>query len=305
MLTPFDTNDRVDLDSLETLTDWYLQHGADSLFAVCQSSEMQHLSVDERRELAAATVRFANGKVPVLASGHVSDNLEDQIGELIALAGTGIDCLVLVTNRLDPKNMGFEAFRHNLEAIMASLPADLPLGLYECPAPYRRLLSDEELTLCRDTGRFVVLKDVSCDLETVERRLKIVSGTDFAIINANAAIAYEAMRLGSPGFAGVFTNFHPDLYAWLLANKDSADPIIGQLVTFLALAANAESAGYPVLAKLYHQRLGTITSSHSRTISYDVFERHWALDAVLDHIHQGTLDFRDRVRGLGTHQRSA
>src|SRR5690606_28820854 len=136
----------------------------------------------------------AGGRVSVIASGHISDGLDDQIAELSAMADTGVGALVLVTNRLDPANAGFDAFRASLEAIMRRLPSDLPLGLYECPAPYRRLLSDDEMKLCRDTGRFVVLKDVSCDLETVKRRVALTAGTSFAIVNANAAIAYEAMK---------------------------------------------------------------------------------------------------------------
>jgi 4-hydroxy-tetrahydrodipicolinate synthase len=295
MLTPFDTDNRVDLGSLERLTEWYLRHGADALFAVCQSSEMQHLSLQERVQLARTVVAQTANRVPVIASGHIAESLEDQITELSAIAKTGIDGLVLVTNRLDPKHRGFDAFNHNLKAILTALPGDLPLGLYECPAPFRRLLSDEELKLCRDTGRFVVLKDVSCDLETIKRRLQLTKSTDFAVINANAAIAHASMRAGSQGFAGVFTNFHPDLYAWLYRNRDLGDLLVDELANFLALAANAEPMGYPVLAKLYHQRLGTFASATSRAITYDVQERHWALEPVLDHIQQGTGAFRERI----------
>lgn len=167
MLTPFTPADRIDEEGLARLTDWYVEGGAQTLFAVCQSSEMQRLSLDERVFLARRTLEFARGRLPVIASGHICEALEDQLTELKAMGETGVDALVLVTNRLDPQNAGFEAFRHALESIMQALPADLPLGLYECPAPYRRLLSDDELKLCIDTGRFAVLKDVSCDLPTV------------------------------------------------------------------------------------------------------------------------------------------
>src|SRR5690606_12100043 len=139
-----------------------------------------------------------------------------------------------------------------------------------------------------DTGRFVVLKDVSCDLETVRRRARLAEGSPFNVINANAAIAFDAMRAGSRGFSGVFTNFHPDLYAWLYRNRDRDDQFIHELKVFLALAAMGESMGYPKLAKLYHQRLGTFDSPASRVVDYDVEERHWAAGVLLDHIHEGT-----------------
>ena len=79
-------------------------------------------------------------------------------------------------------------------ALLARLPRDMPLGLYECPAPYRRLLSDDELRRCINTGRFVVLKDVSCDLPTVKRRVAMVEGSPLSLVNANAAIAWDAIQ---------------------------------------------------------------------------------------------------------------
>ncbi len=295
MLTPFTPDNRIDEASLERLVEWYLANGSDALFAVCQSSEMQFLDLGERVALARAVCRMTAGRAPVLASGHISGEIADQKAELSAMADTGIDCLVLVTNRLDLSNTGGEAFRATIEALLASLPADLPLGLYECPAPYRRLLSDDELKFCRDTGRFVALKDVSCDLETVRRRVGIVAGSPLNIVNANAAIAFEAMRAGSTGFAGVFTNFHPDLYAWMYRNRAEPTPLVRELAVFLALAANAEPLGYPKLAKIYQQRLGNFTSDHCRVIDFDVREKFWALDAILEHIVNGETDFRRRI----------
>ena len=41
MLTPFDDQGAIDWSSLEALIEWYLEKGAEGLFAVCQSSEMQ------------------------------------------------------------------------------------------------------------------------------------------------------------------------------------------------------------------------------------------------------------------------
>lgn len=297
MLTPFTLADRIDEDGLARLTDWYVEGGAQTLFAVCQSSEMQRLSLEERVLLARRTLEFARGRLPVIASGHISEVLGDQLAELKAMAETGVDALVLVTNRLDPRNAGFEAFRHTLEAIMKALPADLPLGLYECPAPYRRLLSDDELRLCMDTGRFAVLKDVSCDLPTVARRAAMTAGTPFAIVNANAAIALAAMRAGSRGFGGVFGNFHPDLYAWMYDHRDEDTELTRDLAVFLALAGMAEGMGYPKLAKLWHLRLGTFASAHSRVVDYDPLERHWAAADLLDHIERGTERFRARIAG--------
>ncbi|PGH55729.1 dihydrodipicolinate synthase family protein [Azospirillum palustre] len=298
MLTPFTDAGEIDYPGLTRLIEWYLANGADALFAVCQSSEMQFLSLAERVELAKFVVAAVAGRVPVVVSGHISDDLDAQVEELTAMAATGGDALVLVTNHLDPKNEGTGAFRRHLSHLLEHLPSDMPLGLYECPAPYRRLLTDEELRLCIDSGRFVLLKDVSCDLPTVERRLKIAEGSGLAIVNANAAIARDAMRAGSPGFTGVFTNIHPDLYRWMRLHGDRHPELADDLATFLVVAAVSESLGYPAFAKMYHQHLGTFGSIRCRVIQYDVRERFWALDAVLDKVVAGTDAFRAKIAAL-------
>ena len=295
MLTPFSEKGDIDVAGLYRLIEWYLQKEANALFAVCQSSEMQKLTLKERVSLARLVVDQTKGRVPVVASGHIANLIEDQCIELAAIAETGIDALVLVTNRLATNEEGIDVFRRNLHSIMNALPSDLPLGLYECPAPFRRLLSDDEIKLCSDTGRFVILKDVSCDLATVKRRLDLVKGTGFSIINANAAIAFGAMRAGSQGFGGVFTNFHPDLYAWLYQKRDFVNPLVSELANFLALSACAEQMGYPGLAKLYHQKIGTFDSIHSRVIGSDLLERYWAIDAIVEHIQNGSDAFRARI----------
>ncbi len=158
---------------------------------------MQYLNLQERVELARFVVQRVAGRIPVIASGHISDDLAAQKEELLAMAQTGIDALVLVTNHLDPRNEGSEVFFATLQSLLAALPSSMPLGLYECPAPYRRLLSDDEFAWCANSGRFVVLKDVSCDLPTVERRVRLAQGTPLKVINANAAIAWPAMLAGA------------------------------------------------------------------------------------------------------------
>jgi 4-hydroxy-tetrahydrodipicolinate synthase len=139
-----------------------------------------------------------------------------------------------------------------------------------------------------------MLKDVSCDLETVKRRVALAAGSPLKVLNANAAIAWDAMKAGSAGFNGVFTNFHPDLYQWLRtrAIRIRRSPKGGDVPGGVG---GVEALGYPALAEIYHQRIGTFESIRCRVIDYDVRERFWALDAVLDKIVAGTEHFRRRI----------
>ena len=298
MLTAFDDRGGIDWESQKKLTEWYLEQGSESLFAVCQSSEMLHLDLDEREALARFTVDIVDDRVPVIASGHIGVTLDEQITELTRIAATGIDCLVFVTNRLDPENLGSQHLFDTVDTLMRELPPDLQLGLYECPAPYRRLLSDDEIAYFAQNPRFVILKDVSCDINTVRRRLELTKDSNLVISNANAAIAYEAMKSGARGFCGVFNNFHPDLYRWLQDESEMHVELASELTRFLVLAAATEGMGYPKLAKAYHQRLGTIQSSFSRAVPEDIFQKYWALESILQQIEEGTEYYRGRIQML-------
>ena len=55
MLTPFTDQGEIDYPGLERLIEWYLEKGADALFAIAQSSEMQLLTLAERAALKAET----------------------------------------------------------------------------------------------------------------------------------------------------------------------------------------------------------------------------------------------------------
>jgi 4-hydroxy-tetrahydrodipicolinate synthase len=298
MLTAFDDRGGIDWESQKKLTDWYLEQGSESLFTVCQSSEMLYLDLSEREALARFTIEVVDGRVPVIASGHVGVTLEEQLTELTKIAATGVDCLVFVTNRLDPDNSGSEHLFKTVEILKQELPPDLRLGLYECPAPYRRLLSDDEVAYFAQDPRFVILKDVSCDINTVRRRLELTKDSNLTISNANAAIAFEAMKSGASGFCGVFNNFHPDLYRWLQDEGEIHAELANELARFLVLSAATEGMGYPKLAKAYHQRLGTIQSSFSRAVPEAIFEKYWALEPILEKIEEGTEYYRGKIQAL-------
>lgn len=132
MITPYTKENEVDYGALEAMIEWYINNGVKGLFAVCQSSEMQQLSLEERVSIARFVKVKSAGLVTVVASGHISDNLVDQIYELKAMRDTGIDALIIISNRLARKEESDEVWKLNAEKIWSAV-SDIPLGIYECP----------------------------------------------------------------------------------------------------------------------------------------------------------------------------
>lgn len=252
MLTPFCPNGEVDFTGLEKLTDWYIDNGSSGLFAVCQSSEMFHLSLEERLQVANSVVKTAAGRVPVIACGNLSEGMEDQVKEVSRMAETGVDAVVLITNQFAVEDEDDEIWMEHCRGFLKEIPADIPLGFYECPYPYKRLMSLENLKECKETGRFFFLKDTCCDMDLIEKRLEVLKGSEFKLYNANTATLLDSLRSGAAGFSGVMANFHPALYAWLCEhNKEER---AGFLQDFLSMSALIERQYYPVNAKYHLQQ---------------------------------------------------
>ena len=262
MITPYRPDGSVDFDTACRYVDWYFENGLTGIFAVCQSSEIFYLSLEERVELNRRVYRRAkelekqHGRpFTVVSSGHVSDSLEDQARELNAIWESGADALILITNRLDPQNEGDDVWIANCEKLLAQLPADAKLGLYECPHPYKRLVTPRILDWCVSTGKFYYMKDTCCDAAEIARRVEQLRGTDFQLLNANCQTLLESMRCGGQGYCGIMCNFHPKLYAWLGENY-ARQPEQAELVqSFLGTFGFTEGGiPYPLTAK-YHMNL--------------------------------------------------
>ena len=272
MITPYKKDGNVDFDTAEKYVDWYFERGLTGIFAVCQSSEIFFLSTEEKVELnkrvykRAKELEKASGKrFTVVSSGHTSDTIEEQAKELNAVIESGTDGLILITNRLDPDNLGDDVFIENAEKLLKLLPKDVPLGFYECPYPYKRLVTDKILKWCIGTGRFRYMKDTCCDAELMAKRCEVIKGSGFRLLNANGQTLLESIRNGADGYCGIMANYHPELYVWLCENYEKHPDTAEKIQALLGTACFTEGGlPYPLTAK-YHMCLeGIETENYAR-----------------------------------------
>lgn len=261
MLTPFTERGEVDYNALERLIAFYEEGGCSGLLAICQSSEVFYLSLEERVKIADFVKKHAH--VPVIASGHVSDGREAQLEELRRVTDTGVDAVILITNRLARNGEDPRVWMDNLMYLVDHLDPAMPLGFYECPAPYKRLMSLEELKTCAETGRFHFMKDTCCDIATLRARLEVLRGTNLRLYNANTTTLLDSLRAGAAGFSGVMASFHPELYAWLLNHVEDSRAETVQAA--LTICSEIERQLYPVNAKYHLQTVGLPITLRSRT----------------------------------------
>lgn len=290
MLTPFTDLGEVDYAGLEQLVEWYIAHGVSGLFAVCQSSEMFWLSLKERADIAAFVKEKARNRVQVVASGHISDDIGLQVEEIKRIAATGVDAVVWVTNRLAAEHEPDGQWIRQAEYMLEQVP-DVAFGLYECPYPYKRLLSPELLKWCRDSGRFSFLKDTCCDPERIERRLELLRGGTLQIFNANTTTLLSSLARGAAGYSGIMANFHPDLYVLLCRQVRDAPGPAAAIQSLLDVAAVCGHQNYPLSAKYYlGVKEGLNIGLHTRSSSEGGLTRLQRME--LESLKQATDLFR-------------
>ena len=262
MITPYTKNGEVDYETAKKYVDFYFENGLDGIFAVCQSSEIFFLSLEERVKLnrlvytRAKELEKQSGKsFTVVSSGHISDTPEAQAEELNAIWKSGTDALILITNRLDIHNEGDDVWIENCKKLLSMLPDDVKLGLYECPYPYKRLVTPKILDFCLSTDKFYYMKDTCCDAAVIKERVKQLAGSSFKLLNANCQTLLQTMRDGADGYCGIMCNFHPRLYAWLGANFEKEPEKAELLQSFIGTFGFTEvGLPYPLTAK-YHMTL--------------------------------------------------
>lgn len=277
MITPYHDDNTVDYEAVKNITNWYIENGCTGIFAVCQSSEMIYLSLDEKVKIAKTvveTVKASGKNVSVVASGHNSDDMNAQIEEMTAMAQTGVDAIVWVSNRLDLHNDGDDIWIKNAEHLLSKLPEDIAIGIYECPYPYKRILTPKILDWCISTGRFTFIKDTCCDPDMLVARLEQLKGTGIKLYNANSQTFLYTLQHGAAGFSGIMGNFHPDIYAWMCENYDKEPEKAKKVQSFITLYAFLEVLAYPQTAKYHMNKVGVPMSLWSRSCDQKKFTKY-------------------------------
>ena len=266
MLTPFKNNGDIDYNILTQLTEIYLKAGAVGLFANCLSSEMFELEDEEKLQAIKHIINIVDGAVPVVATGTFGGPISKQADFVKRVHDTGTNAVIAITSLL--------AAEHESDAIFNDRVADLfkqtdniPLGFYECPVPYKRLLSPAQLIDFVATGRVIYHKDTCLDINQVKE--KLVAGKAnpaFGLYDAYMVHAVESLKAGSAGLSCIQGNFFPELIVWLCRNYDDASKAheVSMTQQFLIDNMDVMHHVYPIIAKYWLNKRGLNISTITR-----------------------------------------
>ena len=295
MITPFNLKAKVDLDAVSRLVDFYLAAGVKGFFANCLSSEMYSISEDERLQITKHIVKYVNGRVPVVATGSFGLTIADKAEFTKRIYDTGIQAVILITGHFANIDDGDEVLLQNFEK-MLKLTRKIPLGMYECPAPYKRILSASVFKTLLATERFVYHKDTSIQLEQVKAKLEVAKDyNNLEFYDAHTPNAMHSLQMGAKGMSSISGNFYPEILVWMCnnANDPRKQEEVKWLQSELVRVDPQIHVAYPLSAKYFLRKRGlpirTISRAHALELTPEQKQ-------ALDEIHQSFLGWCDRLQ---------
>ncbi|ANH80309.1 dihydrodipicolinate synthase family protein [Niabella ginsenosidivorans] len=222
MITPFDLKARIDYDAVTELLAFYLEAGVEGFFANCLSSEMFSITEEERLELTRHVVQCVNGRVPVVATGSFGLTVEDKALFTKKIYDTGADAVIMISGHFAKVEEDDAILLRNFEKLFA-LTGTIPLGIYECPAPYKRILSADIFKQLVQSSRLIYHKDTSITHENVKAKLEVLKtvSSSLEFYDAHTPNALFSLQQGAAGMSSISGNFYPEVLVWMVKNANN------------------------------------------------------------------------------------
>ena len=204
LVTPF-SGGRLAEDTLREFVEWQIDEGSNGLVPCGTTGEVATLNEDEHRQVIAAVVEVAKGRVPVIAGAGTYDTAAS-IDRARAAADVGADAvLVVVPYYNKPSQAGLVA---HFTAIADASP--LPIVVYNVPSRTVADISVESLATIAKHPKIVAVKDATGNLGRVSAQ-RLACGEQFIQLSGNDDMALGFNAMGGVGCISVSANVAPKL----------------------------------------------------------------------------------------------
>lgn len=206
LVTPF-KNGELDLDTLKKLVEWQIEEGSSGLVPVGTTGESPTLTHEEHEAVIEAVVKFAAGRVPVIA-GAGSNNTLEGIRLIQFAERVGADAALVVTPYYNkPTQAGLIAHFTALHDCCT-----LPIIIYNIPGRSVIDMSPETMGELAKLPRVIGVKDATGKIEKVSQQ-RATCGADFIQLSGNDDTALAFNAHGGTGCISVTANVAPRLCA--------------------------------------------------------------------------------------------
>src|SRR4030095_13911338 len=203
LVTPF-KNGQVDEPALERLIKAQIKGGVDGIVPVGTTGESPTLSYDEHIRVVELSVKFAAGKIKVLA-GTGANATSEAIYLTKAAEEAGADGSLQVAPYYNkPTQEGLFQHFHSI-----ARATKLPIVLYSIPSRCGvEIAVDTVNRLAHDSTNVVGIKEAGGNADRVSQ-LRVSLGSHFTILSGDDSLTLPFMAVGAQGVVSVASNVVP------------------------------------------------------------------------------------------------
>lgn len=209
LLTPFDSNNKINKDALEQLVRHNIKLGADGFYVDGSTAEAFLLTTEERKQVMQIVKEAAAGKKLI---AHIGSVREDEALELSLYAKElGYDAISSVAPFY--YKFSFEEIKNYYFRLAEK--SGMPMVVYHFPAFSGVTMGVKEISTFLDREEFIGIKFTSNDFFTMEQvRAKY---PDKLIYNGYDEMFLAGVSMGADGGVGSTYNFMADKFVKLHA----------------------------------------------------------------------------------------
>ena len=208
VITPFDKNEEIDFDSLESHIEFLISEGSHGLVSCGTTGESPTLDHDEHKIVTEFIINKSKGRVPVMA-GCGSNSTKESIDFVHHAYKSGAKATLLVTpyyNKPTQKGL-YEHFR-----LIANSCPKIPNYLYNIPGRSVVRLEIDTLKKLSQISNIVGVKDATADL-TTPLEVQTNCKESFQQLSGEDATFLSFLISGGIGCISVTANVVPGMIA--------------------------------------------------------------------------------------------
>lgn len=220
IVTPF-VNGRIDEDAFEKLIEDQVAAGVTGVVAVGTTGESPTLDVNEHLLMIRLAVKFAAGRIQVIA-GTGANSTAEAIHMTLEAEEAGVDGTLQVCPYYNkPSQAGVYA---HFKAIADA--TKLPIMLYSIPGRCGIEIGVETIArLAKDCPNIICVKEAGGSVDRVNQLMQVVP-EDFTILCGDDGLTVPFMSCGAVGLVSVTSNLVPGIMNELVQaglNQDMAE----------------------------------------------------------------------------------
>ena len=202
MVTPFGKDGAVDYGRLAEFVDWQCESGVDGLCPVGTTGESPTLDHAEHHKVIEETIKFAKGRVTIIAGTGANSTAEAVSLTKAAIAMGGADACLQVTpyyNKPNPEGL----YRH----FMTVADLGLPVVLYNVPGRSGREIPLDVVARLSSHPMIVAIKEAAGSVERVSA-IK-ARCPDLTVLSGDDSLALPMISVGAAGVISVASDVMP------------------------------------------------------------------------------------------------